>query len=161
MQLLASPAASTTACPAGFTCYTDGPRFAKALGDSSGGPSAPPSAKLALLCPAVHRCNISGTQLGFIDGVAATVLMENVVLGPNDAEGEDGAVLNIGTGSVTGTGLLFQGGQNSEFGGCVKARVLLSSVLTAVLRRGVGPVVAVNAPGGALFLVLVYAAPCR
>ena len=109
--LAASPAESTS-CPAGFSCYTDGLSFAKAVGDSrnGAGPSAPASAKLALLCPPQTPCTIKGTQLGFIDGVAATVLMENVVLGPNDADGEDGAVLNIGTGSVTGTGLLIHGG---------------------------------------------------
>ena len=119
----ASPAEPSTRCPAGFTCYSDGPTFAKALGDSSGGPAAPMPAKLALLCPAESRCFVKGTQLGFLDGVAATVLMENVVLGPNDVGndgGPNGAVLNIGTtGNVTGTGLLFKGGANAQYGGCV------------------------------------------
>ena len=64
---------------------------------------------------------INGTQLGFLDGVAATVRMENVVLGPNDCGetgGPNGAVLNIGAGSVTGKGLLFQGGQNAQHVTC-------------------------------------------
>jgi hypothetical protein len=123
LLLAASPAATDQAgCPAGFKCYSDAQAFAKALGDSSGGPAAPKSAKLALLCPAESRCTVNGTQLGFLDGVTATVLMENVVLGPNDVGndgGPNGAVLHIGTGNVTGTGLLIRGGLNAQYGGCV------------------------------------------
>jgi len=112
-------AAAAAACPEGFTCYTDGPAFAKALGDSSGGPSAPASAKLALLCPAAAPCRISNTQLGFVDGVAATALMEHVVVDSNDAMGGNGGLLNIGAGNVTGSNVHFQGGTDANYGGCV------------------------------------------
>ena len=51
-QLVASPAVAPE-CPAGFSCYADGPSFAKALGDSSGGAAAPASAQARA---AVPRC---------------------------------------------------------------------------------------------------------
>ena len=100
-------------CPEGFTCLPDGPSFAKALKD------APGSAKLALLCAEAAPCTISGQWLGFVDGVAATVIMEFVTVRDNDCQGGDGCLLNIAGGNVTGRGLTFRGGAEGGYGGCV------------------------------------------
>ena len=98
--------------PAGFTCFKDGPSFATAL-------NAPAKVgdKLALVCPAASPCTISGTQLGGTSGVAATAIMENVLVQNNKAQ--NGGLLNIGSGSVTGTKLTFRNGTGSVSGGGV------------------------------------------
>jgi hypothetical protein len=76
--------------------------------------------KLALLCPASDPCVISGVQLGFVDGVEETLLMENVLIRDSPpGNDEDGALLSIGTGNVTGVNLAFSGGKEATYGGCV------------------------------------------
>jgi hypothetical protein len=95
-------------CPDGFTCFHDSQSFVKAV-------NAPAhrTAKLGLLCNASDPCTISSTQLGDLDGIVATVIMENVVISDNDADGENGALLNIASGSVTGTNLTFRNGSEA------------------------------------------------
>jgi hypothetical protein len=97
-------------CPSGFTCFTDGKAFALALNWPN---PAPSTAKLGLLCDALDPCKITKTQVGDLDGVEAAVIMENVLISDNDVEGENGALLNIAGGSVTGTNLTFRNGMEA------------------------------------------------
>ena len=105
----------TVQCPPGFTCFNDARSFVTALNKPAGS-----TAKLALFCSEASPCTISGVQLGGqIDGVVASVLLQHVVIQDNDAQGSNGALLNIGTGSVVGTHVHFRNGTDAEFGGCV------------------------------------------
>jgi hypothetical protein len=104
-------AVSPSPCPTGFTCFKDGKSFALAL--NTGDTGAPSTAKLALLCPAPDPCIITNTQLGGLDGVVATAIMENVLVSHSVPEGENGALLNIASGSVTGTNLTFRDGKEA------------------------------------------------
>jgi len=101
-----TPPPPTPSCPrsvpAGFTCFKDGPSFAKALLAGRD--------KLALVCPAASPCTING--LGPPLNVEKRLVMENVLIQNNKASGiSPGGLLGISNGgSVTGTNVTFRNG---------------------------------------------------
>ena len=78
--------------------------------------------RLSLVCTPEEQCTITGTRLGSGLGVAATLVMENVLV-QNFTSDSGGGLLNINRGSVTGTNLTFRNGRapesDSDNGGCV------------------------------------------
>ena len=114
---VSSAASSAVHCPTSYTCFDDGPSFAKAVNATCAQYKQMPDgfeeciswhpAQLALLCNATSPCSIEKTRLNI--GVGVSVIMRHVVLGPNEFSLAAGGLMIV-NGNATAEHLLFSNG---------------------------------------------------
>jgi hypothetical protein len=118
LLLAASVADSSMAvCPPTFTCFDDGPSFAKAVNATCTTYKQQPSgfkectawrpASLGLLCNASRPCVIARSRLNV--GIGVSVIMRHVNFGPNEFSLAAGGLMIV-NGNATGVHLTFTNG---------------------------------------------------